>query len=468
MIFSFISFRPRRWALAARVGVALVAVPVVGCTRADTPTTQAIATPHADGARAAAEVIGALKLVRQEYANAVSPAGGAVADATEYAETELFAEQAEAKFAALAAGGGVADDRAAAIREGIAATRAAIARHAPPTEVASSTTRTLALVEELLAGAVPEDIRGAVLATGRADQAIAAEEIVGEYRVGVFSGPAQAIFERRDGEPRRTMDEPWKNAYLGVLLRERRTKRFLPAAEVTAVLEREGSREEIALTEAWGDFHQYGANIMLPPDGPVTITVRASAPAYARHGDMLTHFVTPVSATIRGSIRDRALHFDARPVQAIDPDYAIGDDVLQALTEAGTLHDVGPYRIGLIVEGPEPVWAWKDGAPVLVPVTANATNHVEVVLVDRETGQLVPRAAVTVTFLGGDRELATVMLRPLLSIFAHYGETLALPAETTRVRVHVDPPALRYLPRPRLGVPGDVDLPLPPKREAHA
>jgi hypothetical protein len=112
------------------------------------------------------------------------------------------------------------------------------------------------------------------------------------------------------------------------------------------------------------------------------------------------------------------------------------------------------------------VWAWKNDAPVLVPVAAGATNHVEVVLVDRETGQLVPRAAVTVTFLAGERELATATLRPLLSIFSHYGETLALPPDATKVRVHVDAPALRYLAHPRLGVPADIELPLPAKREA--
>src|SRR4029079_7672429 len=116
MIFSFISIAPPRAALAALVAVALVA-----CTRSDTPAPHAVTSPRPDGARAAAEVIGALKLVRQEYANAVAPAGGAVADATEYAETELFAEQAEAKFAALAQAGGVPDAaRGAAIRDGIA------------------------------------------------------------------------------------------------------------------------------------------------------------------------------------------------------------------------------------------------------------------------------------------------------------------------------------------------------------
>lgn len=425
----------------------------------------AAAPTPSTGARAA-EVIGALKLVRQEYANAVVPAGGAVADATEYAETELFAEQAESKFAAMVTG--VEAERAAAIREGLARTRGAIARKAPPAELAAETTRTLALVEELLAGAVPEEIRGSVLATARADQAIAAEEIVGEYRVGVGVAPARSLFRRREGELVVMPLDPG-TVYLAVALRERRTKRFLPAAEVTAVVTQGEHETEVTLVELWGEFHQYGANVPLPADGPATITVRASPPAYARHGDMLTHFVTAATATFAAHVQQGTLRFDAHPVQPTDADYAVGDDVLQALTEAGrTLHDAGPYRVGLIVEGPEPFWTWQDGVPVLAPVAADATNHVEVVLLDRETGQLVPDARVGLTFLAGERAVGTATLHPLLSIFSHYGTTLALPAGATDVHIHVDPPALGSVDRPRLEGRADVTMSLPAQREAGA
>jgi hypothetical protein len=235
---------------------------------------------------------------------------------------------------------------------------------------------------------------------------------------------------------------------------------------VTAVLSRDGRDAAFVLTELWGDFHQYGANVTLPGDGPVTVTVRASPPAYARHGDMLTHFVSPVTVTLQGHVRQGALHFDGKPIAPQDADYAIGDDVLQARTEAGTLHDAGPYRVGLIVEGPEPIWLWQDGAPVLQQVGADATNHLEVVLLDRETGQLVPDARVTLTFLDGARELGSATLHPLLSIFSHYGETLALPAGVKTVRIHVDPPSLGSVDQPRLDGAADLEVPLPSRRTA--
>jgi hypothetical protein len=459
MNISFISRAPPH-ALAL-----LGLVVVLGCARADDASRAPQPTPTPVASAGAAEVIGALKLVRQEYANAVPPEGGKVADATEYAETELFAEQAATKFAALdTAKDAPAAARAAAIRDGIARTRAAIARQAPPAEVAGEASRTVALVEELLAGAVPEEIRGAVLATARADQAITAEEIVGEYRIAVTTGPGRPIYVRHDGALMLLPALP-ESVYLGVLLRERRTKRFLPAAKVIAVLSRDGHDTAIVLSELWGDFHQYGANVSLPSDGPVTITVRASAPAYARHGDMLTHFVSPVTATIAARVQQGTLRFDAHPVLPTDADYAVGDDVLQARTEAGTLRQAGPYQLGLIVEGPEPIWTWRDGAPVLQPVAAEATNHLEIVLLDRDTGQLVPDAHVTVTFLDGAHELGSATLHPLLSIFSHYGETLALPAGVKTVRIHVDPPALGSVDRPRLDGGADLEVPLPPRRE---
>jgi len=443
---------------AVAAALAILAIPL-GCRQQPSSEPEDAARAHVG------EVIGALKLVRQEYANAVAPEGGTVTDPTEYAETELFAEQAQAKFATLgAAKSGPDPGRASAIADDLSRLRADVAAKAPQSAIDQQARATLSLVEDLLAGSVPEATRGTVLAVTRADQAIATEEVVGEYRVGLTSGEARRIFTRDGGALSAAPAPPAGAIYVAVLVRERRTKRFLPAATVTLVLEGGDGRREVGLTELWGDFHQYGANLTPPPDGPVTITVHVSPPAYARHGDMLTHFVAPASATVHGVVRQHTLAFDARPVVPQDPDYTLGEDVLQALTEAGTMRDGGPYRIGLIVEGPEPIWTWTDGAPALQPIAAGATNHIEVVLLERETGQLVPDARVALTFLGAGRALGTAALHPLLSVFSHYGETLALPAGADAVRVHVDPPALGTLDRPRFPDSTELDVPLPRQR----
>jgi hypothetical protein len=453
--------------VSARLALAFLIAAGTGCTRTSDPGSPPTKAADAETPtrRAAGDLLGVLKLIRQEYPNAVAPAGGTVIDATEYSESELFGEQAAAKLAALQTAGGVDAARGERLGSAVTTMRDGVARKAPPAAVVEAAAGAIAIVEESLAGAVPESIRGAVLATTRADQAIAAEEIVGDYRVGLVSGPARTLFGR-DGDALHA--EPAAapgSVYVAAVIRERRTKRPLPAAGVAVTIEGQGGRSENRLPERWGDFHQYGANVTLPGDGPVTITVQVSPPAYARHGDMLNLFVAPVTATLKGQVRGGALAFDARPVTATDADYSVGDDLLQAVAEAGQLKDAGPYRVGLIVEGPEPIWLWQDGKPVLQPVAADATNHVEVVLVDGESGQLVPSARVDVSFLAAGRAVGGASLHPLLSIFSHYGETLALPAGTDRVRVKVAPPVFGAVDRPRLTAGAEIELPLPAQRK---
>ena len=56
-----------------------------GCTRApsDEPASATAPDPQAASRELAGDLLGALKLVRQEYANAVAPDGATVVDATE-------------------------------------------------------------------------------------------------------------------------------------------------------------------------------------------------------------------------------------------------------------------------------------------------------------------------------------------------------------------------------------------------
>ncbi|MCC6766226.1 MAG: hypothetical protein IT293_16320 [Deltaproteobacteria bacterium] len=440
-----------------------------GCTPASPDAPAPVVTPSARAAvnrDLAGDLLGALKLVRQEYRNAVASGGGTVTDATEYAETELFAEQAERKAVTWRAAGGLADvAQADELARRLAAIRGAVGRKAPHAAVVEETTAVIAIVQQAMAGAVPESIRGVLLATARADQAIQAEEIAGDYRIGLVSDRAQPIFVRSGESLVSAAAAPADAAYVAVLLRERRTKRPLSGADVDLVVEGQGTRIEARLAELWGDLHQYGANIALPADGAVTIMVRVAPPAYARHGDTLNVFVAPETVTFRGHVRGRELAFDAKAVMPVDQDYGVGDDMLQAIAEAGELHDTGGYRVGLIVEGPEPIWQWKDGKPVLEPVPADATNHVEVVLVDRESGQLVPRAGIDLVFLANGNEVGRAILTPLLSAFSHYGRTIVVPRSATSVRIHVHPPAIGALGRPRLADPADVELRLPAQRK---
>src|SRR5512139_2185805 len=130
MIISFIQ------ALVVALGTLGLAA---GCTSSSPDTPAAVATVDAKTAvnrDLAGDLLGALKLVRQEYANAVTAGGTTVVDATEYSETELFAEQAERKAAAWRAAGGLSDPgQAERLSKHLAAIRAAVAHKAPHAEV---------------------------------------------------------------------------------------------------------------------------------------------------------------------------------------------------------------------------------------------------------------------------------------------------------------------------------------------
>jgi len=155
------------------VGLVVLGLAAGGCTRAPTdeaPSAKA-PDPQAASRELAGELLGALKLVRQEYTNAVAPGGATIVDATEYAETELFAEQAEQKLAAWRAAGGFTDaGRADELAGHLGTLRAAIGRKAPHPEVAGAAAAAIGIVQQAMAGAMPESIRGAVLASTRADQ----------------------------------------------------------------------------------------------------------------------------------------------------------------------------------------------------------------------------------------------------------------------------------------------------------
>src|SRR6185436_19423196 len=112
--------------------VALLLAAGGGCSRGSSDHAAAPAAspdPAAATRQAAGELLGALKLLRQEYANAVAAGGVTIVDATEYAETELFAEQAERKLAAWRAAGGLPDAAEAnRLAEGLGKIRAAVGR----------------------------------------------------------------------------------------------------------------------------------------------------------------------------------------------------------------------------------------------------------------------------------------------------------------------------------------------------
>lgn len=397
-----------------------------------------------------ATLAAAVKLVSQEYALAVDDAGR-VKDEVEIGEAELFCDQAKLRLDKLAPRLAADASAIAGGRQAIDALVAAVAARKPPAEVASLSR---AATQQLLALG-PSDsgaTAGLRAATAEADRAIEAEQVASDYRIGVLVEPVQAIWRTTtSGSPERVASPDGAKAYLGVVLRERRSKRFLPGSVVTAEFLGEGDRviAKADLEPLWGDFPQYGANLPPLADAKGRLRVRVEPPHHARHGDMLGVVAKPAEAVFDVAVASGRPVVPPAPPSPVDPDYSVGDDILEGFAAARSEAQVDGYRIGFITEPPEPFWEWKDG-PTLKAVRPEDTHHLEIVLQDRGTGLLVPQADVALRLVptsGG--KPVEVPLHGLLSAFQHYGETLRVPPGDYRVEVDVKPPATAVLGEPR-------------------
>jgi hypothetical protein len=417
----------------------LLLVAAAACTERDRTTD---APTPADERLAAEyqEIVGRLKLVKEEYVDAVRD--GEIIDAQEYEEAEMFAEQAALRFRAVAAHARAKDPATAErISKGLGDLVAVITSRGPVEDEETLVRSLLEDVASVSPRPVPPAVEGTRAAVAKADAQIESERIVEGYRIGLlFSEPRTTWLRREDGTLRRSAPTAESNRFVAIVLREQRTKRFLPAAGVRA---RIGDGEPVDLPHLWGEFPLYGANLRVP-DGSFEVAIEISPPAVHRHGDMLATFVKP--AATRFSVRADGGRLRAagdRPSPVAD-DYAVGDDVLQAIGEALWKGEAGPYRLGFIAEAPEPIWLWEGGAPRLRTASANETHHLEIAVMEKATMRMVPEAAVTLRLESEDASPDTppleFPLHPLLSEFLHYGNTVAVPPGRYRVTVRVEPP----------------------------
>lgn len=408
---------------------------LVGC-----PEKKSSAPPPPDDrklARDFQEIVGRIKLVKEEYRDAVKD--GAIVDATEYEEAEMFAEQAALRFRKvrgdLDAGHAAI---AARIEKDLGALMKLIAGKGSIADEEALVARILADVKKVNPSPIPPAIEGTRAAVVKADFAIEAEQLVGGYRVGIFlHGPRPIYLRTRHGTLEAKVPADGDTHYVGVTVREPRTKRALPGAGVEVQF---SGGAAVTLHHVWDEFQQYGGNAKL---GPGKLTVRISPPAYHRHGDMLGAFVKPTTVEFTLIVGEKGLVAQGDPPAPVAADYEIGDDVLQGLAEASWKKNVGPYRLGFIAEAPEPYWLWgEDDALNLNAVEARHTHHLEIFVVEKGSNRVVPSAHVVLTLLpkdGGEPIVAT--LHPLLSAFYHYGKTLTVPPGRYDVQVRVMPPA---------------------------
>ena len=334
--------------------------------------------------------------------------------------------------------------------------------------------------------ALGEEVAAALEKTvARADADIVSEIEVGGYRVGLVIGPARPLRPRmasgRYVDAKDSQPDP-ANTFVGIVLREPRTKRFLPAATMRVNFEIEGGGEHL-FYEMTGAYPVYGENVLLPKPGTVkspnglddlrAITVTVEPPAYHRHAEMIGAFVAPAVARFemqpRAGAKSAPWHVVKNPVppKPVPDDWKIGDDLRQAVGEAREIARFGDLALGFIAEGPEPVWLWKgaEHPPECLAVQPDQNTHLELMMIDVPTGLMVTGADVTYLFWrrpspDAPREEKKVLLRPLLAEFYHYGLTADVPPGEWNVAAQVQPP--RSIDRAW----GDGHLPVPQQRIA--
>ena len=296
--------------------------------------------------------------------------------------------------------------------------------------------------------APPREALGEQASVAAADRAIGAEQVVGDYRIGLGFGAPRALY--LPGAGARIQDKPGRgaDAYMFVTVREARTKRHLPRVAVTASVPRgEFEVPALPLLEVWGEFAHYGANVPVVKVGhEFQVTLNISPPSYGRRQDCVGLWDQAVSAKFIVR-RGDALEVVGEPARPADADWMVGGDVVQAVQQTRQRVDAGEYTVGFIVAGPAPLWRWGDGKAIPEPMPDDATHDLQIVLLETATGRLVTGAGVTLrlTPAGTGPQPIALPLLPLMGGFHHYGRSVAMPPGAYGVGVRVVRPTFTTL-----------------------
>jgi hypothetical protein len=270
------------------------------------------------------------------------------------------------------------------------------------------------------------------------DKRLHAERQSGSYRIGIFADTPRTTYA-----PDGSANEPPSDAfYLGITLREKRTKRYLPGSTVQVII----GDQTATLMETWGDVHHYGTHLSGSIDSDAEIKVSVSPPAYGRHAGMKSVHLNAapvVTFPVETASSEHHPVFSGPEPASLTSDYEIGSDIKTVIDESKEIKTAGPYKVSFIVEGAEPFWTWSNGELKAHTGEGTDQNHLEIVLLDKETNEPLPHADISLALSGGDTD-KTVDLYPLLAEFYHYGTNAPVPAgQTYSVRASIRAPDLQ-------------------------
>ncbi len=419
--------------------IAILMIAVAGCGQKPGPAPAPKAKPS-DAPTAyeeqVGELVGYLRFTKNEYAAAVRD--GKVIDKQEFDEATLMGlKPAERAWKALAATVEGKDAAAAkTVSEGMVELRKVVDALGDSAKVSNIVSALSKALEGQLAGGVAPALRATIASVRAADADIKGELVSDDYRLGFVTFAPRPVGHYGPEGGWSVAPADGATHLVGVVLREKGSKRPLASAKVTA----DFGKGPVELGPIWGDYMFYGANMALP-EGNFTFKVGVESPKICRHGDAMGAFLSNGKAEFKVTRHGAEVTVDAPRPEPVFEGYRIGCDVEQAIAESIEIREEGDFRIGFIAEGPEPIWCWENNALEARPAKEDDTHHLEIALFERGTNRIVMAARVSLEMknkaTGATR---TIEMHNLLSEFAHYGNTVKLDRAEYTVTAKVLPP----------------------------
>lgn len=421
--------------------VSLAVMLIAGCGDSGEPSTssgEAETSVRSSMDQNISRLISTMELTREEYREAFDD--GTLVDKAEYQEAwQMGIQRAQSQFeklrSQLAKRNAEQTDQIGSTLDSL---HGLIKNKDPISGVTSRIDSTIDLLRSLRDSAGNALTAAYRKQVSELDTLLHAEKQTGGYRIGVFAKTPTTTFTP-DG---RATEPPSDSFYLGITLREKRTKRYLPGSTVHVKI----GDQTVTLTETWGKFHHYGTHVSASVSSDAEIKVSVSPPAYGRHAEMKSVYLEPASVSFpvkKADLKDHPVFSGPAP-KSLSSDHEIGSGIKTATAESKQVKTAGPYKVGFIVEGAEPFWTWSDGKLNAHPGTGQNQNHLEIVLLDKKTNEPLPHANISLN-LSGENTDNTVDLYPLLAEFYHYGNNAAVPPGSYTVTATIKHPRVHTL-----------------------
>lgn len=296
---------------------------------------------------------------------------------------------------------------------------------------------------------VPDNPReGTVQSIQQADDDLQAETTVHDYRVGATILESQNIYDGSDV----VSSTENGNRQLRLILRDQRTKRYLPGADVEVTFGGTDESRTLKLLETWGPYHFYGTNVNVPEEA-TTLLASVEPPRVGRHADMKERHRQAFQVEFPLERDDDETVVQGSDPEPVSEDVTLGSSIATGFEEASSVVEAGPYRAAFIAEHSEPFWIPRDDNETqgdslslqLAEIPQSANRHLEIVLYDRETNRSIPHADIQLNVADGNEIETRTDLPFLMAAFYHYGNSLYLPKSDYTVEATLGTPNLHTL-----------------------